>query len=137
VCVHRVESAQRLRISFEPGQPLPLDRGASARLLLAGLPPEVRAQYLAPLAERDPGAAATLEERVAIAEREGYAVSEEEIEGGVWAASAPVLQGKRMTAVITVPSPLVRTPAPLRRQLIRQVITAAESINARLRAARR
>ena len=78
-----------------------------------------------------------MEERVAIAEREGYAVSEEEIEGGVWAASAPVLQGKRMTAVLTVPSPLVRTPAALRRQLIRQVITAAESINTRLRAARR
>jgi DNA-binding IclR family transcriptional regulator len=137
VCVHRVESAQRLRISFEPGQPLPLDRGASARLLLAGLPPDVRTQYLAPLAERDPDAAATLEERVAVAEREGYAVSEEEIEGGVWAASAPVLQGKRVTAVLTVPSPLVRTPAALRRQLIRQVLSAAESINARLRAARR
>jgi DNA-binding IclR family transcriptional regulator len=137
VCVHRVESAQRLRISFEPGQPLPLERGASARLLLAGLAPEVRSQYLAPLAERDPDAAATLEERVAIAEREGYAVSEEEIEGGVWAASAPVLQGKRMTAVLTVPSPLVRTPAALRRQLVRQVLSAAESINARLRAARR
>jgi hypothetical protein len=39
--------------------------------------------------------------------------------------------------VLTVPSPLVRTPAALRRQMIRQVITAAESINARLRAARR
>src|SRR6185312_563155 len=35
VCVHRVQSPQQLRISFEAGQPLPLDRGASARLLLA------------------------------------------------------------------------------------------------------
>ena len=78
---------------MEPGQPLPLDRGASARLLLACWLSEVRAQYLAPLAERDPGAAATLEERVAIAEREGYAVSEEEIEGGVWAALAPGTAG--------------------------------------------
>ena len=137
VCVHRVESARRLRISFEPGQSLPLDHGASSRLLLAGLPPEVRAQYLAPLAERDPEAAASLEERVAAAEREGYAVSEEEIEGGVWAASAPVLQGKRMTAVLTVPSPLVRVPVSLRRRLIRQVVSAAEAINAGLRAARR
>ena len=42
VCVHRVQSAQRLRISFEPGQPLPLERGASARLLLSGLPAELR-----------------------------------------------------------------------------------------------
>ena len=39
VCVHRVQSAQQLRISFEPGQPLPLERGASARLLLASLAP--------------------------------------------------------------------------------------------------
>ena len=37
VCVHRVQSAQQLRISFEPGQSLPLERGASARLLLASL----------------------------------------------------------------------------------------------------
>ena len=64
VCVHRVQSAQRLRISFEPGQPLPLERGASARLLLASLTPDVRKEYLAPLAERDPQAAALLEKRV-------------------------------------------------------------------------
>ena len=54
VCVHRVESAQRLRIAFEPGQPMPLERGASARLLLAGLTPEQRRSHLAALAERDP-----------------------------------------------------------------------------------
>ncbi len=137
VCVHRVESARRLRISFEPGQALPLDRGASAKVLLAGLSPEARAQYLAPLAARDPEAAAHLEKRVVTAEREGYAVSEEEIEEGVWAVSAPVLQGKRLTAVLTVPSPLVRVPASLRRQLIRQVAGAAEAVNAGLRAARR
>jgi len=137
VCVHRVESARRLRISFEPGQPLPLDRGASARVLLSGLSPQVRAQYLAPLAERDPGAAARLEELVATAGREGYAVSEEEIEDGVWAAAAPVLQGKRMTAVLTVPSPMVRAPASLQRQLLGQVRGAAEAINSALRAARR
>ena len=58
VCVHRVQSAQQLRISFEVGQPLPLERGASARLLLASLAPHVRKEYLAALAERDPEAAA-------------------------------------------------------------------------------
>ena len=55
VCVHRVESGQQLRISFEAGQPLPIDRGASARLLLASVAPSVRKEFLAPLAERDPG----------------------------------------------------------------------------------
>jgi len=137
VCVHRVQSAQRLRISFEPGQPLPLERGASARLLLSGLLPELRRDYLAPLAKRDPEAAARLEERVVRAGQDGYATSEEEIEEGVWAASAPVLNGKRMTAVLTVPSPLVRAPASLQDQLISQVRGAAEAISEGLRATRR
>jgi len=137
VCVHRVQSAQRLRISFEPGQPLSLERGASARLLLSGLPPELRREYLAPLAERDPEAAARLDAISAQDARRGYAVSEEELEKGVWAVSAPVFQGKRMIAVITVPSPLVRAPEPLQQKLIAQVRAAAQALNEALRAPRR
>src|SRR5271163_604579 len=94
VCVHRVQSAQQLRISFEPGQPLPLDRGASARLLLASLAPDVRQEYLAPLAERDPEAALLLEKKILLAGQQGYAVSEEEIHMGVFASSVQVIQGK-------------------------------------------
>jgi len=137
VCVHRVQSAQRLRISFEPGQPLPLQRGASARLLLASLAPGVRREYLAPLAERDPEAAALLEKRILMAGQQGFATSEEEIEQGVWAASAQVMHGKRMVAVLTVPSPLVRAPAEERARLLGQVRTAALAINEALRTARR
>ncbi len=137
VCVHRVQSAQRLRISFEPGQPLPLERGASSRLLLSGLPPELRREYLAPLAERDPEAAARLEAKTAKAARQGFAVSEEELEVGVWAVSAPILQGKRMIAVITVPSPLVRAPRPLQQKLVSQVCVAAQALNEAMRVTRR
>ncbi len=137
VCVHRVESAQRLRIAFEPGQPMPLERGASARLLLAGLTPEQRRSHLAALAERDPQGAALLERKAAQAAEQGYAVSEEELEKGVWAVSAPVLQGKRMTAVITVPSPLVRASAPLQDKLLAQVRAAAQAISEAAGAARR
>jgi DNA-binding IclR family transcriptional regulator len=137
VCVHRVQSPQRLRIAFEPGQPLPLHRGASAKMLLAGLAPEVRKEYLAPLAERDPEAAARLESQVILAGRRGYAVSEEEIETGVWAVSAPVLHGKRTVAALTVPSPLVRAPAPLQEKLIAQVRAAAQAVSDGLRATRR
>jgi DNA-binding IclR family transcriptional regulator len=88
-------------------------------------------------ARRDPEAAARLEARIIRAGQDGWAVSEEEIEAGVWAASAPVLQGKRMTAVLTVPSPLVRAPASLQHQLLSQVRAAAQAINEGLRAARR
>jgi DNA-binding IclR family transcriptional regulator len=55
----------------------------------------------------------------------------------VWAASAPVLQGKRMAAVLTVPSPLVRAPASLQHQLVTQVRGAARAVSDGLRAARR
>jgi DNA-binding IclR family transcriptional regulator len=137
VCVHRVQSAQRLRISFEPGQPLPLERGASARLLLASLAPHVRREYLAPLAERDPEAYALLEKKVQLAAQQGWATSEEEIHMGVWAASAQVVQGKRVIAALTVPSPLVRAPAEQRAQLLSQVRAAAIAVNEALRTARR
>ena len=137
VCVHRVQSAQRLRISFEPGQPLPLERGASSRLLLSGLAPDLRKEYLVPLAERDPEAAARLEARIALAARQGYAISEEELEAGVWAVAAPVLQGKRMIAVITVPSPVVRAPLHQQEKLVGQVRAAAQTLNEGLRVTRR
>src|SRR5487761_966281 len=119
VCVHRVESAHHLRTTFEPGQPLPLERGASARILLAGLTPD---------AARDPKGAAELEERVVLAAQRGWAVSEEEIDRGVWAASAPVLQGKRVVAALTIPSPLSRAPAMLRETRLNQVRAAARAI---------
>jgi len=137
VCVHRVQSAQQLRISFEAGQPLPIDRGASARLLLSSVPPHIRKEYLAPLAERDPEAAALLEKKILLAGQQGYATSEEEIHKGVWAAAAQVIYGKRMVAVLTVPSPLVRAPAEQRALLLSQLRASARAIEDGLRTARR
>jgi DNA-binding IclR family transcriptional regulator len=137
VCVHRVESAHQLRTSYEPGQPLSLERGASARLLLASMPPEARRDYLAPLARRDPQAAARLEEQVTIAGQRGWEVSEEEIDEGVWAASAAIRDSQGIVAAITVPSPLVRAPADMQEQLLSTVRSAASQINEALRAAHR
>jgi DNA-binding IclR family transcriptional regulator len=137
VCVHRVQSVQRLRIAFEPGATLPIERGASAKLLLSGLTPQARKDLLAPLAQRDPEAAAELESRVVRAGQQGFATSEEEIHQGVWAASAAVVQGKRTLAALTVPSPLVRASAEERKHLLDQVRAAAARINAELRAVRR
>jgi DNA-binding IclR family transcriptional regulator len=137
VCVHRVESTQRLRTSYEPGQPLSLEHGASARLLLASMPAAARREYLAPLARRDNDAAARLEEQAAIAGRRGWAVSEEEIDRGVWAAAAAVRDSKGIVAALSVPSPLVRAPAAMQDQLLGKVRAAAEEINGALRAAHR
>jgi len=137
VCVHRVESAHHLRATFEPGQPLPLERGASGRVLLAGLSPQLRQEYLAPLATMNPAAAARVEQSVAEAAERGWAVSEEEIDRGVWAASAAVTDGRATLAALPVPSPLVRAPAELQNKLLAQVRAAARELSERLRLVQR
>jgi DNA-binding IclR family transcriptional regulator len=137
VCVHRVESTQSLRTSYEPGQPMSLEHGASARLLLASMPAGARREYLAPLARRDPEAAAQLEEHAEIAGERGWAVSEEEIDRGVWAASAAIRDSSGIVAALSVPSPLVRAPETMHEHLLGQVRAAADEINHALRAAHR
>ena len=100
-----------------------LERGASARLLLASLPDDARQYHLASLAHRDPRAAARLTERVITARRDGWAVSEEEIDTGVWAASAAVRDSTGIVAALTVQSPLVRAPAAMQETEGRGVVT--------------
>jgi DNA-binding IclR family transcriptional regulator len=129
ICVHRVESGQLLRTTFEPGQPLPLERGASARILLAGLTVESRRDYLADLIARDPVAAARLEEKVLLAAQQGWAMSQEEVDAGVCAISAAVRHGKHTIAALTVPSPITRTPPEVREMRVAQVRAAAREIS--------
>jgi len=137
VCVHRVESEHHLRAAFEPGDQLPIDRGASGRVLLGGLPPQSRRDCLAALAAADPEAAASLERAAEQTALLGWAVSEEEIDPGVWAASAAVTDGRSTVAALTVPSPLVRSPAALQERLLSQVRKAAHVVSELLRDAER
>ena len=132
VCVHRVESAHHLRATFEPGQPLPLERGASGKVLLGGLSPHTRRDYLASFAQADPEGAVRLEEAALTAAARGWAVSEQEIDRRVWAASAAVTDGRSVIAALTVPSPLVRAPAEQRDRLLEQVRAAAAKLSERL-----
>ena len=136
VCVHRIESQHYLRISFEPGQPVRLEGGASARLLLASLPPAERRRALADLYERDPERAAWIEREAVLAGERGWAVSQEEIHRGVFAASAAIRDEGRTIACLTIPSPLVRAPAELHDELIERVRAAAAEITVALRARR-
>ena len=137
VCVHRVETARHLRATFEPGQPLPLLAGASGRVLLAGLPEQTRREYLAPLAASDPEAAERIAESVKKVADCGWATSEEEIERGVWAASAAVTDGRSTVAALTVPSLLVRAPGESQEQLLKQVRAAAARLSRRIADAHR
>jgi DNA-binding IclR family transcriptional regulator len=138
VCVHRIESSHSLRTSYEPGQPLSLEHGASARILLGSMSPEARRATLAPLAECDPTRAAQLEEDVRLALRRGWATSREEIDRGVWAVSAAVRDADgQVVAALSVPSPLVRAQAKARDRLLEQVRRKADQLTEVLRTAER
>jgi DNA-binding IclR family transcriptional regulator len=136
VCVHRIESSHRLRLAYEPGQPVSLERGASARLLLSSLPDKVRTSLLDRVRSRDASAGARLEREVRLAQHRGWATSTEEIDPGIWAASAAVRDTTgRVAAVLTVLWPLVRAPADERARLLEHVRTAAGQVADHLRAA--
>ncbi len=129
VCVHRIESSHRLRISYEPGQALALDRGASGRLLLASLTKQERRAYLSALWRQDAARAIALEKDAVLAGERLWAVSEEEIDPGIWAAAAAICEHGGITAVISVPSPLVRAPQEVQDHLLGQVRAAAAEIS--------
>jgi DNA-binding IclR family transcriptional regulator len=133
ICVHRIESSHRLRISFEPGQALPLDRGASTRLLLASLTPDERRATLADLWRQDTARATALENEVVLAAERFWATSEEEIDPGIWAAAAAVCDARGITAVISVPSPLVRAPHEVQEHLLERVRAAADEVSRAVR----
>lgn len=132
VCIHRVESPSRFRLSFEPGQLLPALRGASARLLLGALDPESRQRYvdealrsgaLPPVNGRD-GYLGEVERDVA----RGWAVSNEEIDEGVWAPAAAVHEDGRVVAAISAPCPAFRVDEARRGEIVemvRETATAA------------
>ena len=129
VCIHRVESPSRFRLSFEPGQLLPALRGASARLLLGSLDRAEReghvdralaAGALPPVHGRD----AFLEAVERDVDR-GWAVSNEEIDEGVWAPAAAVYEDGRVVAAISAPCPAFRVDEQRRSEIIDLVRRAA------------
>jgi len=70
-----------------------------------------------------------IEETLAKVAARGWATSEEEIDRGVWAASAAVTNGRSTVAALTVPSPLVRSPAAHQERLLGQVRAAAARLS--------
>lgn len=112
ICFHRVETPSRFRLSFEPGQPLPLLRGASVRLLLGALSPTERETYVdAALRAAAKPPANGRERFLRDVERDlerGWAISNEEIDQGVWAAAAAVYEDGKAVATLSAPCPIFR-----------------------------
>lgn len=130
VCVHRIESSHELRTSYQPGQPLTLEHGASARILLSSMPEADQRAVIDQVARNSPTQARQLEADIALALERGYATSREELDRGVWAVSVPVRDaGNQTVAALSIPCPLVRAPEERREQLTGQVRKAAGALS--------
>ncbi|NYT35989.1 IclR family transcriptional regulator [Allopusillimonas soli] len=113
VCLDMVESSHSLRCSFQKGRSLPLSRGASAKALLAFMSAAQQAATLQRLygeAPQDAPARTALAQQLIQIRAQGYAISDGEVDTGIWGVSAPIFQqpGRHATAVITLMAPSTR-----------------------------
>ena len=124
VCIEMIESRQALRCSFEKGRSVPLQKGASARCLMAHLP-EPATQALLQAESRRKSIASEL----AAIRKSGYATSDGEVDPGVWGVSAPLVgPGKRAVAALTLMAPSVRVQSR-QAPLIQMTVLAAGRIS--------
>lgn len=131
ICIEMVESRQALRCSFEKGRSVPLEKGASAKCLLAHLPEAARDAALAAAHPGVPQAellAESLAELGAI-RKAGFAVSDGEVDAGVWGVSAPLFaMGKQAVGALTLMAPSVRIQDK-HSPLIQMTVVAAARIS--------
>ena len=114
ICVDRIESQERLRMTTHVGDRLPLHIEASGKIFLAFLPPAQRKEILA-RASKGPSASGKRSSRQALQDElkkiqaQGYAVSHGESTAGASCVSAPVFDGTgKPMAAITISGPTVR-----------------------------
>lgn len=136
VCLEMVESRQSLRCSFEKGRGVPLRAGASAKSLLAFMDEAACRRIVRALADMTDEEAARLMAELAAIREAGYAVSEGEVDDGVWGVSAPVFRRRdsrhrESTGSITLMAPASRRHGR-EAQLIEMTLAAAQRISTRL-----
>lgn len=124
VCVERAEAhGQFVRLSYERGTQLPINAGSSALILLTGLSPDQIREVLAdqqlvrftPNTFTDVDAIIT---RVTAADREGWLVSEAEVDSNALAVAVPVRNSSGVTiAGLSIVSTTSSVPAERRRRM--------------------
>lgn len=132
ICLDMVESQQSLRCSFEKGRSVPLRAGASAKCLLAHLPPAARAAVLD--AQYGPGTAerAAAEAELDAIRQAGHALSAGEVDDGVWGCSVPLMGASQQAAgVLTLMAPILRAQHQAA-ALVQMTVVAGARISRRL-----
>mgnify|MGYP001095555375 FL=1 len=134
VCLDMVESQHPLRCSFTKGRGLPLARGASAKSLLAFMPAARLQTALAVLARESGVDPERLADELQAIRAQGYAVTDSEVDAGVWGVSVPIFQrAHQAVASITLMAPSTRA-AQRPQTFIDLTVAAARRISGRLQA---
>lgn len=130
VCIALAETRRMLRRVVSVGEIMPLHVGAAGRVLLAWNPDVAEHVYrsgLKSLTNQTITNAASLQEAVAKARADGYAITTGERVSGASGISAPIFgpQGELFGA-LTVMGPALRMPFDVCASWVEQVLSAAE-----------
>lgn len=118
VCLAISESDHAISISFQPGHVMPLHAGAGAKVLLAGLSKTRRAQYLKKInPPLDAIAFQRLDDELTNLHETRFAVSEGEVDEGLWACAAPVHSRDQLVGALSVVVPAYRVDEAARESI--------------------
>jgi DNA-binding IclR family transcriptional regulator len=137
MCLASVESLQHaMRLSYERWRSVPMHLGASGKVLLAHLDDAHAERILAAPPPHPAGgpqiADATLRAQIAATRRDGYLVTDGELDEGATAVAAPVLDARRRpVAALSLAGPTTRIRAALD-AIVPAVVAGAGTIAARL-----
>ena len=104
ICVDRVKTRHRLALATESGYNVPLDAGATGKTLLAAQTPQLQKEILAQYSNQK---IQGLKKELTVIAKQGYAITEGEVEIGVAAIAVP-LPLEEMTYVLSISGPSVR-----------------------------
>ncbi len=138
LCVEKIESPRRIKLSVAMGDTLPLHAGASSKVLLAYqetsfVDAMIDNVGLAALTENTVTDPDRLEKELKLIRSQGFAYSDSEVDYGARAAAAPVFDSKgRLVAGIAVAGPRDRINDKTAQNLIQSVIESAGKISSDL-----
>lgn len=141
ICVLVVDSSRPIRLSFATGRVLPLQTGASGKVLLPWLPARLLEQVLHekqdwPTLAGAPLTRETLQRQIEEIREQGYAITCGEVDPDAVAVAAPVFgAGDRLVGALTAAGPTRRFQDDRLPELVEQVRAASGEIGERLKQA--
>ena len=134
ICIFAVEPSRPIRLSYQPGRVFPLYAGASGKILLPWLSPQLLETAIAQgdghvLPDGRRLSAAWLRRDIESMRDSGYCVSHGEVDTGASAVAAPVFgRGGQIFAAVSVAGPEVGFADQRLPGLIDRVIAAAAEV---------